>query len=344
VASKHKPKSKSKPKPKHTFSAEVLDIIFALILFLASLGYSVMGFPANVEVGCVIWIGMWVFLTHLFFKIQWTETCPKDVKVVLWSSVTFLVVILLWAPVKDQYRKEHSVDVRPTFVRDYDKPLVGIFAIATLTESANRTDLEPFSLHVQLSDTYLNPQKPVLFISLYSTTEQPPSPFFSTPLPGMRTAIWLRPQMVVDVLSNLFVFRYEALNRIEAGGQISTGKTFGTLGDLDHRFIQILCSESLASRIKRINLVANDYVIYSIERSQFSWQEVTRLEPSIVLPAQFAPMKLFQAQLPAQFTNLNFQEVAVRKHDILFSGMLKNQLSYITVWPGDKGWLPEDKD
>jgi hypothetical protein len=86
---------------------ELRDIGLALILFLVGLGYSVSGFPANIVVACAIWVAAWLFLTHLFFILEWTEGCPKDVKVTIWAALTFLVVILLWSPVQQQYAKEH---------------------------------------------------------------------------------------------------------------------------------------------------------------------------------------------------------------------------------------------
>jgi len=46
---------------------DLRELVLALALFLAGLGYAVMGLPANVVVGCVIWGIAWIFITHLFF-------------------------------------------------------------------------------------------------------------------------------------------------------------------------------------------------------------------------------------------------------------------------------------
>lgn len=99
-------------------SAELRDILFALILFLAGLGYSVMGLPANVLVGCVIWALAWAFVTHLFFIYEGTDSCPEDVKIIFWGAVTFLIVLMLWSPVRNQYVREHH-PTAPFAVRSY---------------------------------------------------------------------------------------------------------------------------------------------------------------------------------------------------------------------------------
>ena len=90
------------------FSAETLDIIFAVVLFLVGLGYAVSGFPARIVVACFIWVAAWAFFSHLFFALEGMDSCPVDVKIILLGAVTFLLVILLWGPVRSQYAKEHT--------------------------------------------------------------------------------------------------------------------------------------------------------------------------------------------------------------------------------------------
>ena len=103
------------------FSAEVVDVLLALILFLAGLGYSVSGLPANVVVGCLIWASAWLFLSHLYFIHEWTEGCPTDVKIIVWLAVTFLILVLLWNPVRAQYAKEHAPPMQPSPIQNSDK-------------------------------------------------------------------------------------------------------------------------------------------------------------------------------------------------------------------------------
>jgi hypothetical protein len=91
-----------------TIEKELRELVFALVLFLAGLGYAVSGLPANIVVGCVIWGLAWVLVTHLFFVSEYTETCPTDVKIVFWAAVTFLVVLFLLRPVQTEYAKEHA--------------------------------------------------------------------------------------------------------------------------------------------------------------------------------------------------------------------------------------------
>jgi hypothetical protein len=90
------------------FSATQLDIFLAVVLFLVGLGYSVSGLPASIIVACVIWGTAWLFFSHLFFIYDGTASCPTDVKIILWGGATFLLVIILAAPVRVQYAKEHT--------------------------------------------------------------------------------------------------------------------------------------------------------------------------------------------------------------------------------------------
>jgi hypothetical protein len=87
---------------------EVRDVLLALVLTAVGLGYSVSGLPANIIVGCVIWGCAWLFLTHLFWIIEWTSRCPTEVKGVFWAGVTFLVILALWNPVQVEYAKEQA--------------------------------------------------------------------------------------------------------------------------------------------------------------------------------------------------------------------------------------------
>jgi hypothetical protein len=88
--------------------SELRELVLALALFLAGLGYAVSGLPANIVVGCVIWGLAWIFITHLFFVSEITASCPIDVKLIFWGAVTCLVVLLLSRPVEIQYAKEHA--------------------------------------------------------------------------------------------------------------------------------------------------------------------------------------------------------------------------------------------
>ena len=93
--------------------AELQELVLALIMFLAGLGYAVSGLPANIVIGCVIWGIAWIFVTHLFFVSDSTTSCPVDVKVILWGAVTCLVVLALWTPVRTEYAKEHMPSASP---------------------------------------------------------------------------------------------------------------------------------------------------------------------------------------------------------------------------------------
>jgi hypothetical protein len=67
----------------------------------------VSGLPANIVVGCVIWAVAWIFITHLFFVSDFTASCPREVKIIFWASVTCLVMLFLRHPVQKEYAKEH---------------------------------------------------------------------------------------------------------------------------------------------------------------------------------------------------------------------------------------------
>ncbi len=124
---------------------ELRELVLALALFLAGLGYAVMGLPANVVVGSVIWTIAWLFVSHLFFTSDWTVSCPIDVKIILWGSVTFLVVLALWRPIQTQYAKEHAPPSIPS------KPLPEIgkpTPPAVLIRPAGRTYLIFDGVHI----------------------------------------------------------------------------------------------------------------------------------------------------------------------------------------------------
>jgi hypothetical protein len=93
--------------------SELRELVLALALFLAGLGYAVSGLPANVVVGCVIWLVAWFFITHLFFIADLTQSCPTDVKIIFWGALTFLVVLALLRPVQEEYAKEHAPSPPP---------------------------------------------------------------------------------------------------------------------------------------------------------------------------------------------------------------------------------------
>jgi hypothetical protein len=113
------------------------------------------------------------------------------------------------------------------------------------------------------------------------------------------------------------------------------------LGDLNHAFIRIIVSAPLAKDILRVNLVANDYVIYSIRGAELSWEPIKRTDASLVLPAEMLNLELVQIKPSPKNMNLNFEELRVHKHEILFSGITQNGLVGISVLPGEHGWLPK---
>jgi hypothetical protein len=250
-----------------------------------------------------------------------------------------------------QHRIE--ADPRPLFIREFDRPLLGIYAIATLETEMTRKDLGEFGFHVQLSDTELNPHRAGLYLSAFPATENLPTfrpPFLGPSVRGMKSIVWSSPSRPitdnfprsVTVLSNILVMGYESLDRIETGGRVSDSP-FTNMGDLNHAFIQIVVSTPLSKQIKRINFVANDYVIYSISESELLWEPVRLPDASLVLPSQMTNLGLVQAKLSMRYMTLNLDELHVKKHKIIYSGPIQNGLVATTVLPGEHGWLPSDQ-
>jgi hypothetical protein len=112
-----------------TLEKELRELVLALALFLVGLGYAVSGLPANIVVGCVIWGFAWMLVAHLFFVSEYTESCPTDVKIVLWGAVTFLVVLILLRPVQTQYAKEHAPTPLPAPTPSLPMPPVRVPAV-----------------------------------------------------------------------------------------------------------------------------------------------------------------------------------------------------------------------
>jgi len=105
-----------------TLEKELQELVLALVLFLAGLGYAVSGLPANIVVGCVIWTLAWILVAHLAFISDFTASCPLDVKIVILAGLTFLICLTLWYPVQKEYAKEHAPPLPPIQPEHHESP------------------------------------------------------------------------------------------------------------------------------------------------------------------------------------------------------------------------------
>lgn len=95
------------PKPKEKFRLPLLEVIFAVVLFGIQQGWAMSGFPPNIIAACVIWGLMLALLLHAFWK--WGKTAAFRFSIKLITTILFVVIVVvgLWKPVLEEYRKEY---------------------------------------------------------------------------------------------------------------------------------------------------------------------------------------------------------------------------------------------
>lgn len=158
-----------------------------------------------------------------------TPVKPALYRVRLYGMACVLLCLSAFASVYVWKFESPVGDLRPMFIRECDRPLIGIYAIATIRKQMTGKDLGQFGFHVQLHDVFVNPGRSGLFLSAFPTAEHLPTlrpPFAGPLIQGMKSAVWSSPAMAPNngqprpfsVLSNVFVMGYVSLDRIEAGG------------------------------------------------------------------------------------------------------------------------------
>ena len=241
------------------------------------------------------------------------------------------------------------------FVRECDKPLAGVFAIFTLTRVLDLNELSDIAFLIELHDVHVNPSRPGLFMSVHSKKELAPAPggnmyqgpkgllLEAHPTPGMRWDVWSFPPVGGKVISSSFINGYIALDRIETGAALRNLSPFSTLGDLDGSLIQIFGSSKITRLVKSFRLVANDFIIYSLEYKDLAWLPVSldRMVTTGPVPEDLKAYRWLNVQAPPNYLNLSFPDIAVKRHRILNKGLIKDGSLGGTVLPGELGWLPK---
>jgi hypothetical protein len=246
---------------------------------------------------CAAWgIGYW-----------WTSTFLEENRGKKWTierfnlirfGVSGVMILLLglccsatWYVQQHQHEGAEQQRVQALFVHELDKPLVGLYAIFTLTEVMNVTQLSDVAFLLELHNNN-TPSKPGLSLSVHSKRDPAPAPggrfrlgpdglFIETrSVPGLHWDVWS--QGAEKKINVAFEYGYTALNRIETGATPVQPSSFSTLGELDAAYIQIFGSHAMYRAVKKVSLVANDYVIYSKDAKDLAWLPIKleRMEAS----------------------------------------------------------------
>lgn len=84
-----------------------LDLYVALVCFLFPLGWSMSGFPPNIIAACICWAVSLALLLHAFWIYEKAAGLSTITKVILTMLVAVILLLLVWSPVSNEYRREH---------------------------------------------------------------------------------------------------------------------------------------------------------------------------------------------------------------------------------------------
>lgn len=171
-----------------------------------------------------------------------------------------------------------KTSVRTSLLRELDKPIVGIYAVVSLSKPVAEDQLADIAGVVEIYDA-INEDRPGLYLGLRPDaaewTEIPGDRKIR--MPGMRSEIWTLPRTSTQttkpkILDSLLVYRFKFLDRLEVGAaQIVT--PFETVGQLDRASIVFKTSRGLIDCFDKLTVVVNDFVILEIKRADIiNWQ------------------------------------------------------------------------
>ncbi|MEG9431739.1 hypothetical protein [Terriglobus sp. ADX1] len=272
-------------------------------------------------------------LSRLLFTLLVTFLALLGAK--RWVDLTEANVAAVARPVPTKSRNDESL--RPVFIREWDQPLRGIFAVIALKDVATLSDLQSFACVTAISFTE-DRNAPSIYISSFSEKQLLPMGF--GPTDGIQSKVWLSPPFRDEV--GTFLFSYQYLKRLEAGGTFSDGKSIGNLGKLDRAFVQLRCSPGITKRIKSLRIYANDFLVYENDGWDMSWKPL-RYDPN------------WKANLDQEIKWMNFQDADLKQFTIDLSSIRLQRVKILasggvwtpsaeTIMPGAYGWLTDEVD
>ena len=282
-------------------------------------------------------------LLFLFKFVTWDEVTPVlgNRKLGAISLAAFATAVLIGGAIwGNHYLNRAVTNYSAVFVRELDRPLRAIYAICTMDREMDINELGRFGFLVELHDLANNSNRGIYIASFYSMERNPeaigrPGP----PLvaPGMDSALWTSPPF--RRVTGTRVFEFTTLNRLEAGGGYRNPQMPMSIGDLDNWLIQVFITPEIVGSVKKVSLIANDFVIYEAEKRDFNWPRVTRMseDDRRSLPAQAQLLKWEPIAL-AKYT-LNFKDLNPSLHVIPSS---YEDVAAVGRMLG-KGWLPEKR-
>jgi hypothetical protein len=204
--------------------------------------------------------------------------------------------------------------------------------------------------------------------------------------PGFRSIVWTFPRLSdrntkATRIDNLFVYRFDYLDRLEAGARMAT--PFDNIRDIDHARILVMATEHLARNISSINIIVNDFVISELGAKDIAgWAFPTptmpvqmvrgRIDPATgqmvqrevkslppinlntfnlddemksysMLTANISSARVASSVAP-MWATLDFANMEVRALRASSAGLGPRAAgnASMTILPGEHGWLPKE--
>jgi hypothetical protein len=171
-----------------------------------------------------------------------------------------------------------KTSVRVALSRELDKPIIGLYAIVSLSKPLAEDQLADIAGVVEIFDS-INEDRPGLYLGLRPDVDE------WTEIPGnkkilmrgIRSEIWTHPRTSTqttrsEIIDSFFVYRFKSLDRLEIGAA-PMPTLFGMVGRLDHASVVFRASRKLIDYFDRLTIVANDFVVLEIKRADIiGWQ------------------------------------------------------------------------
>jgi hypothetical protein len=285
-------------------------------------------------------------------------------------------------------REQDKMRLREQFDRELEKPIIGMYVVVSLSRSLTLDQLHDAAFVMEVADM-VNRERPTLSFGAHFGTEEgggwgPAVQVAPALMGGVRCKIWSYPRNggSEKVLDNLFIFRFDSLDRLEVGAMMSTAP-FSNVGDLDRCAIRLIATPSLRDLIERASLVVNDYVIAELKKTDIAaWRPPNKPEtlqisqadfnqetgiisnptimkevvvsPNDMLPEDFRPYPFFVAMISVglaqapppenEWAVISLTDADIRTHHILpKQSHAAGEHAGMTIFPGEHGWLPKDQ-
>lgn len=161
--------------------------------------------------------------------------------------------------------------IRNLFAREMKKPVMGMYAIISLSKPLTVDRLSDIAGVIEIVDT-LDENRPCLFLGvrpdMQEWTEIPGNRKIL--MNGIRSEVWTfsrqsKPETKPLIIDSFFAYSFDFIDRLEVGAMMDT--PFKTVGQLDHAVVLFRSSRGLLDYIDRVTLVVNDYVVFEIKKA-----------------------------------------------------------------------------